>query len=114
MNHLGPVRSPWPGHGYSLIELMFVLGLVATLSGIALPRLSSGIHEWRARGAARYLSARLQQTRMEALTRSVNAALRFTAVESSFSYAVYVDGNRNGVRSLDIQRGLDRRLAGEE
>lgn len=111
---LDPVRSAWPGHGYSLIELMFVLGLVAILSGIVLPRLTAGVDELRTRGAARYLSARLQQTRMEAITRSVNAALRVTAVGSSFRYAVYLDGNRNGVRSLDIQRGLDRRLAGEE
>jgi prepilin-type N-terminal cleavage/methylation domain-containing protein len=114
MKHLGPVRSPWPGQGYSLIELMFVLGLAAILSGIALPRLLGGLDELRARGAARYLSTRLQQTRMEAVRRSVNAAVRFTAVDSSFSYAAYLDGNHNGVRSLDIQRGLDRRLDAEE
>ena len=101
---LRPVRPPWPGQGYSLIELLFVLGVVAILTGIALPRLSGGLDEVAHSRRLRYLTARLQQTRMEAVTRSVNTALRFTAADASFSYATYVDGNRNGVRGLDIEQ----------
>jgi prepilin-type N-terminal cleavage/methylation domain-containing protein len=114
MKDLCPVRPPWPGQGYSLIELLFVLGVVAILTGVALPRLSGGLDEWRTRSAIRYLTARLQQTRMEAVTRSVNTALRFTAADASFSYATYVDGNRNGVRTVDIEQGLDRRVDSQE
>lgn len=114
MTRLGPASSPWPGQGYSLIELIFVVSLIAILSGIVLPRVSAGLDEWRTRGAVRYLATRLQQTRMAAVTRGVNAALRFTASDSSFSYGAFLDGNRNGVRTLDIRRGLDRILDREE
>jgi hypothetical protein len=31
-----------------------------------------------------------------------------------YSYAVYVDGNRNGVRTIEIQRGTDSRLVAPE
>jgi hypothetical protein len=47
---------------------------------------------------------------MEAVTRGANAALVFTAVNGVVAFMPYVDGNRNGVRNLDIQDGLDRPL----
>lgn len=111
---MGPAGSFCPGHGYSLVELMFVLGVVTTLSGMALPRMLGSLDDLRARGAARYVATRLQQTRMEAVTRGASAALRFTAADSSFTYASYLDGNRNGVRTLDIQREIDRRIQPDE
>ena len=35
-------------------------------------------------------------------------AMKFTQSAAGYSYAVYVDGNRNGVLSRDIQSGIDR------
>jgi prepilin-type N-terminal cleavage/methylation domain-containing protein len=111
----GPVSSPWPGPGYSLIEVVFVLGLVAVLSSAALPRMLVGLDDLRASGAARYVASRLQQTRLEAVTRNANTALRFTPVGDGMIFTAYIDGNRNGVRTLDIERGLDRPIrAGEQ
>ena len=107
-NPAGPVRLSWPGHGYTLIELMFVLGLAAVLSGLTIPRMLSGLEELRVRGAARFMAGRLQQTRMEAVTRGANAALVFTPANDGVAFTPYVDGNRNGVRAGDIQHGLDR------
>lgn len=109
-----PDRAIRTGQGYSLIELLFVLGLMATLGALALPNMMGSLDELRARGAARYLSGRLQHTRMEALVRRASAAMRFTPAGGSFTYAVYVDGNRDGVRSQDISRGIDRRLGPDE
>ena len=102
------------GHGYSLVELVFAAGLVATLASVAVARIDMALDELRTAGAARYVATRLQQVRTEALARNADAALRVRADGSSFIYAVYVDGNRNGVRSLDIQRGIDRRASREE
>jgi prepilin-type N-terminal cleavage/methylation domain-containing protein len=93
--------------GYSLIELLVVLAILITLSGVAVPNLLAQIDESRARGAARYLSGRLQQARMQAVLRSSDVAVRFVADELGYRYAVYVDGNGNGVLTRDIQSGAD-------
>jgi hypothetical protein len=47
---------------------------------------------------------------MEAVTRSADVAVRFAASATGYSFAVYVDGNRNGVLASDIDNGVDWRL----
>jgi type II secretory pathway pseudopilin PulG len=97
--------------GYSLLELMFVLALSLTLSAVATPQLLLSVDDLRAAGAARYVSTRLQQVRMDALLRSTDVAVQVVQTPGGYTYASYVDGNGNGVRTRDIQRGVDRRIA---
>ena len=100
--------------GYSLIELTIVVGLVATLSAITAPPLLTNLDDFRTAGAVRHMSARLQAARMEAVLRSADVALRFTAVPGGYTYTVFQDGNGNGVRTRDIQRGTDRQIQAPE
>ncbi len=100
--------------GYSLIELLFALGLMVTLAGIAVPQILAALDDYRAYGAARYVSGRLHETRVMAVTRTVNTALRFSISGGSYAYAVYVDGNRNGVRTADISDGVDPEIQKSE
>jgi hypothetical protein len=93
---------------FSFIEILFVLGAAATVSGVAVPETLATIDDSRTAAAARYVSTRLQRTRMEAVTRSGSAALRFTRLSDHYDFAGYIDGNRNGVLSRDIQAGVDR------
>jgi hypothetical protein len=93
--------------GYSLVELVFVAGLVITASGIAVPQFLSGLDEYRTAGAARYVSARMHRARMDAVMRSSEVAIQFTQTGGGYTYAVFRDGNRNGVRTGDIQSGAD-------
>jgi len=95
------------GAGYSLLELVFVLGLVVTVSGMAAPQLLSGLDDHRTAGAARYISARMQRARMDAVMRSSEVAIQFTQVGTGYTYAAYRDGNHDGVRTRDIQSGVD-------
>jgi type II secretory pathway pseudopilin PulG len=92
---------------FSLIELTFVLGVAATLASVAVPRASAALDEFRAAGAARYVAARLQQARVQAITRSCDTALRITRDARGFVVSVYEDGNQNGVLTRDIQDGID-------
>jgi len=94
-------------NGYSILELTFVISLVATLSGVAAPQLMDSIDEYRAAGAARYLSSRLQRIRLESINRSSNVALQVVQVQNGYSYAVYVDGNGDGVKTRDIGNSTD-------
>ena len=101
--------------GYSLIELTIVVGLIATtLSAITAPPLLTNLDDFRTARAARHLSARLQAARMEAVLRSADVALRFTATPGGYTYAVFQDGNGHGVRTRDIQRGADRQIQAPE
>jgi type II secretory pathway pseudopilin PulG len=100
--------------GYSLVELIFVAGLIATVSAIAIPQIAMGLDEFRTAGAARYISTRLQRTRTEALERSADVAMQITQTPSGYAFAVYVDGNHNGVLAADIAGGADHRLGAVE
>jgi type II secretory pathway pseudopilin PulG len=100
--------------GYSLIELMFALGVMVTLAGIAIPQILAALDDYQAYGAVRYMSGRLHETRMMAVTRTANTAIRFVSTGHSYSYAVYLDGNRNGVRNVDISDGADPEIQKEE
>jgi len=101
--------------GHSLVELLFAAGLVATVGGIAVPQMLAGLDENRALAATRYLSGRLYRARAEAVMRSADVAMRFVpAHDGGYRFAMYVDGNRNGIRTADIERGVDRRLGAME
>jgi prepilin-type N-terminal cleavage/methylation domain-containing protein len=96
--------------GYSLIELVWVVALIATISVIAVPPLLAGIDESRAQAAARYMRGRLYETRMQAVSLSRNVALRFVQTPAGYTFTTYVDENRSGVLTKDIQAGIDRPL----
>ena len=46
--------------------------------------------------------------------RSSDVALQFVQEGTRYRYAMYVDGNGNGVRSADISSGIDRLASHEE
>src|SRR5882757_533498 len=93
--------------GYSLVELLFAVSLFTILSGVAIPQLHAAVDDYRAAGAARYVAALVQRTRMEAISRSAHVALQFASTASGYSYATYVDGNGDGVLTKDIKKGTD-------
>ena len=98
--------------GVALIDAVFTAGLIAVLSGIALPMLRAMRQHDEARVAARFFAARLQQARIEALRRNTTVAVRFEPDDLD-RFAVYADGDRDGVLESDIARGADILLATE-
>lgn len=110
----GPAAGWRSGRGYTFIEIVFVAGLVAICVVAAVPGIQRAVDEFRVVGATRYLASRIERTRMDALARSSDVALRFVQDGVTYRYAVYVDGNANGVRSTDIESGIDWRSSHEE
>jgi prepilin-type N-terminal cleavage/methylation domain-containing protein len=100
--------------GYSLLELMMVMALGVTMSAAALPEYLTALDDFRASGAARHISGRFQRARMEAVMRSATVAVQFTQTSGGYSYAVYLDGNKNGVLTRDIEHGVDLPIAAPE
>jgi len=85
-----------------------------TLSAIAVPPFLVAQDDVRTAGAAQYVSARFQRARMEAVMRSAAVAVQVTQDASGYVFAIYVDGNGNGVLTRDIQRAVDRRIGASE
>lgn len=84
-----------------------VAALILTVSAVAMPGITATIDDSRAIGAARYLSTRLQLARMAAVARSADVGLKFVESGDGYSYTTYVDANGNGVRTVDIDHGID-------
>jgi hypothetical protein len=91
---------------------VFTAGLVAVLSGIAIPMWNATRHQTAARAGARYVAARLQQVRLEALKRNVTVALRIDPTDLD-RIGIYADGDGDGVLQSDIDRGTDPLIEGE-
>jgi len=81
----------------TLAELAVVLGITGTVTATSLPTILAGLDDARVAGAARYLSSRLVESRMDAISRVREVAIRFTPTGVTYSFTVYVDGNHNGV-----------------
>jgi len=100
--------------GFTIIELLFTLAIASTLTAIAVPQGLRTLDDFRARSAARYLAARLADARIRAIKRSYAVGLRFLPASPDYLFTVVADGNRNGLRTADIQRGIDRTLSEAE
>ena len=98
------------GRGYTLVELLVVLSIATILLATALPRAASMIHERRLRGAALHLRSLLRHTRARAAAEGRYIGIVFDESEYGPVYAIYADGNDNGIRRADIRRGVDVRL----
>lgn len=96
--------------GFTLIELMFMLGLAATVGAATVPQVLASLDDFRAAGAARTITAQLQQARGRAVARGRDTAVRVTLDARGYVLVPFEDGNANGVRAADIQNGVDRAI----
>jgi type II secretory pathway pseudopilin PulG len=94
--------------GFTLIELMYTRGVAATVAAAATPQLLASVDAFRAAGAARAVAAHLQQARVRAVGRGRDTALRVTRDALGYVITTVEDGNGNGVRTVDLQNGVDR------
>ena len=93
--------------GYSFVELLFAVAIMATVSAIAVPQSLAAVDRARAMSAARFVASRMAVARSQAVMRSTHVALRFEDGPSGITFRMFVDGNRNGVRTTDISTGID-------
>jgi len=108
-------RASGPGlsrnRGISSVELIVVLALAATL----LATTATGAFQLRealsVRSAAAELSSTFARARAYALTRGVAVAVKFRKDGGRYEWALYGDGNGNGVRTSEIASRVDRSLA---
>ena len=62
-----------PERGFSLVEMLIVAAIVATLAAVALPNIAQYIRNYRIRGAAQQVAGELQAARSKAIMTNTNA-----------------------------------------
>jgi Tfp pilus assembly protein FimT len=97
-----------PSAGLSAVELVGVLAILLALGAAV----GTGVSHLRSvvsiRSAAAEVGAALYRARMFALTYGVNVGLKYRLRDGRTEWALYGDGNGNGVRSAEILSGVDR------
>jgi hypothetical protein len=87
---------------------VLAMAITATVGAMAVASSTAAIDDMRTALAARYIAGRIAAIRIDALRRGTSLALRFEAVGTDDMFAPYEDTNGNGVRTAEIQRGVDR------
>jgi len=90
------------------------VAIAGTLTATAVPQTLRAVDEFRTRSAARYLAQRAIDARFAAIKRSAVTGLRFEAASPDYRITSVIDGNGNGLRTAEIQRGVDRTISEPE
>jgi type IV fimbrial biogenesis protein FimT len=86
--------------GFTLIELMIVIGIVAIAGGIGALSVSKYLPDYRLYSAVRELQSTLQQARLLAVKRRVPVAVSFDIANNAFEVRTDIDSD--GVLDLGI------------
>jgi len=68
--------------GFSLVEMVVVVAIVAVMAAVALPNISAYIRNYKIRGGAQDVSGELQASRSKAIMSNTNNGVFFVAVDA--------------------------------
>lgn len=110
MRYLGRSRKLQKNeYGFSLIELLVVIGIIGILVAISFPNLLTSADDYRLKAAARDIYSDMQQARLQAIKGNTLVCLSFTTVvypAIGGGYTVFIDdGAGGGVANNGIQDG---------
>ena len=97
--------------GFSLAELLTVLAVIGAILAVSIPAFGPLRRRAALRSASSQLRAIFHATRSRAITRGANSGLKFLRIGGEWHFAVYDDGDGDGVRNDDIKKGKDRLVA---
>lgn len=104
------VASARGSRGISVLELMVTLTIIVIVLAAAIPQTAAYVRESRLRGAAFYLRGLFRETRARAAREVRYVGVVFDEVDGDPVFSIYGDGNFNGIRRLDIDRGVEERI----
>lgn len=111
-SHAAPPSGP--ARGFSLVEALITLAILGILLVFTVPLLAETVARERLLAASLESAVQFRALRQRAVSEGCSLGLRFVASGSSWSYTLYRDGNGNGIRSVDILSGTDRRVEGPD
>jgi hypothetical protein len=87
--------------------VLFAAAVAAVLAAAAVPVSRHAVDRSRTWAATRYLAGKAAEARLQAVRRSASVAIRFEQAAGGITISIVMDGNRNGVRTQDIDAGID-------
>lgn len=95
-----PKQNTVSSGGFTLMEVLVVIGIIGILSMVAIPTISSTLPKYQLRAAARELVVDFKKARAEAVKRNRDVLIEFAPSAGGGSYLVCVDINGSG--SCDV------------
>lgn len=98
--------------GFQLVDLLVTLAVAAIVIGIVTPPLVHAAAGLQVRLAAAEVGSALRLARAFSIRHAEHVGVKFrTAPDGSVSWALYLDGDFDGVRTDDIDSGVDPLVA---
>lgn len=79
--------------GYTMVEILLVLGIIATIVGVGLPGFTGALRRYRATNAAREVAAQIRSARYAAVTTNRQMLVRFNCPAPGLYRFLEVTGN---------------------
>lgn len=95
------------GRGYSLVELLVAMAAMGLILTVTLPSLGEINRRRELRAATSELRSIFREVRSRAIASGHNVAVKFSLADDEWQYAVFEDGDGDGVRNDDIVSGAD-------
>jgi Tfp pilus assembly protein FimT len=97
-----------------LVDVLAATGLSLVMAAVAVPVVGATLEREHVMVGTQYLAASVQRARLESLKRATAVAVRLEVLDGRAAVQLFADGNGNGVLQRDIDRRIDRPLAGRE
>ena len=94
--------------GMTLMELVTVVAIIGLMVLVTIPAFGNMRRRMAVRAASAELRAVFHLARSRAIARGRNCGLKFLEADGEWKFAIYDDGDDDGVRNDDIARGVDK------
>ena len=98
--------------GVSLLELLVVLGILGLMASLSVPSIGGLLAQLSIQAAATHVATMFNGARARAAFHGVDVGVKWITVAGDIQFAIYEDGNGNGVLSEDIRTKTDRLVEG--
>jgi prepilin-type N-terminal cleavage/methylation domain-containing protein len=95
--------------GYTLAELLTTIAIITSIVLVSIPSFANLRRKSAVQAAAASMRSVFQLARSRAIARGTNCGIKFVQIRGEWQFALYDDGDGDGVRSDDIDRGVDKR-----